>query len=208
MRHDPATIGFIERMAQDQLRYGRIFTKQAESPLVAKPGKRWEPTEDKVDEYLARCDDICHSVPQDFDDRVKISYAAHAALMCLVKCKFAQQPDSVQLATMKRHNDLSRAPPFTDDHESPQALSNPSVEPRRLTAEEHQLFQNPDELHGKQFVLSPDTDDSGTYEVIGYHRKRDKSVQYDVLFDDCDDPILLDAGEMMRMLEDSLYLPN
>jgi hypothetical protein len=29
-----------------------------------------------------------------------------------------------------------------------------------------------------------------------------------MLFDDCDDPILLDASEMMRMLEDSLYLPN
>jgi hypothetical protein len=43
------------------------------------------------------------------------------------------------------------------------------------------------------------------YEVIGYHRKRDKSVEYDVLFDDCEDPILFDAGEMMRLLEDSLY---
>jgi hypothetical protein len=27
------------------------------------------------------------------------------------------------------------------------------------------------------------------FEVIGYPRKWDKSVQYNVLFDDCDDPI-------------------
>jgi hypothetical protein len=60
-------------------------------------------------------------------------------------------------------------------------LSKPSVKPRQLTPEEHQLFQNPDKLHGKQFILSPHSDDSVMYEVIGYHRKRDKSVQYDVL---------------------------
>jgi len=70
------------------------------------------------------------------------------------------------------------------------------------------LFQNPDKLHGKQFIISPDTDDSGMYEVIGYCKRKDKPVQYDVLFEDCaGDPIRVDAGEMMSMLEDSLYLP-
>jgi hypothetical protein len=86
MHHNSATIASIERMAQDQLKYELIFTKQAEmlrtdqprfdaalakiqqSPLVAKPGQRWQPTEDSVDEYLARCDDICQSEPQDFDE--------------------------------------------------------------------------------------------------------------------------------------------
>jgi hypothetical protein len=86
MHHNSATIALIECMAQDQLRYELIFTKQAEvhrsdqpkfdaamakiqqSPLVVKPGQRWEPTGDGVDEYLARCDDICRSVPQDFDE--------------------------------------------------------------------------------------------------------------------------------------------
>jgi len=45
------------------------------------------------------------------------------------------------------------------------------------------------------------------YEVISYTRKRDKTVTYDVLFDDCKDPITVDAKEIMRLLEDSLYLP-
>ncbi|KAF8314377.1 uncharacterized protein EI90DRAFT_3136049 [Cantharellus anzutake] len=45
----------------------------------------------------------------------------------------------------------------------------------------------------KHFILSPHTEGSGVYEVIGYHRKRDNSVEYDVLFDDCDTPILLEA---------------
>jgi hypothetical protein len=96
--------------------------------------------------------------------------------------------------------------PSTNDREPP--LSKPSVEPRLLTAEERQLFQNPDKLHGKKFVLSPNTRDAGMFEVIGYYRKRDKSVQYDVLFDDCNGPILLEEGEMMNMMEDSLYLPH
>ena len=45
------------------------------------------------------------------------------------------------------------------------------------------------------------------YEVIAYSKARDKTVRYDVLFDDCDDPITVDAREMMCMLEESLYLP-
>jgi hypothetical protein len=48
------------------------------------------------------------------------------------------------------------------------------------------------------FILSSDadSDDSGMYEVIGYHNKRDKSVQYELLFDDCDNPIRVDVKEM------------
>ena len=80
------------------------------------------------------------------------------------------------------------------------------VQPRRITAEELQLFQDPENLHRKQFVLS-DKDDSGKYEVIGYSRKRDRSVEYDVLFDDCGDSIMVTAKEMIALLEDSLYLP-
>jgi hypothetical protein len=104
---------------------------------------------------------------------------------------------------------LSLVPtPHSDDDDEP-PLSNISVEPRLLTAEERRLFQNPDKLHGEKFILSPNTEDAGVFEVIGYHRKRDKSVQYDVLFDDCyGDPMLLDEGELMHMLEDSMYLPH
>jgi hypothetical protein len=96
-------------------------------------------------------------------------------------------------------------PPITNNRELP--LCKPSVEPRHITTEELQLFRNPDNLHGKQFILSADTDDSGMYEVIGYYRKRYKAVQYDVLFDDSEGPVTVDAKEMMGMLENSLYYP-
>lgn len=96
-------------------------------------------------------------------------------------------------------------PPIMDTHEAP--LSKPSVEPRRITAEELRLFQNPENLHGKQFVLWADTCDSVMYEVIGYSRKRDRTVEYDILFDDYKDPIVMNTKEMMGMLEDCLYLP-
>ena len=39
------------------------------------------------------------------------------------------------------------------------------------------------------------------YEVIGYSMKRDKMVEYDVLFDSCEDPVTVNAKEMMGMLE-------
>jgi hypothetical protein len=79
------------------------------------------------------------------------------------------------------------------------------VDPRRITPEELRLFEIPDNLHGKQFLLSPDSDESSMYEVIGYSRKRDKTVTYDILFDDCVDPFPVDGEEMVRMLEDNLY---
>jgi hypothetical protein len=46
------------------------------------------------------------------------------------------------------------------------------------------------------------------YEIIGYYKKRDRSIRYDVLFSDCEDPVGFDETEMMGMLKDSLYLPQ
>jgi hypothetical protein len=99
---------------------------------------------------------------------------------------------------------LHATPPIQDNREAP--LSMPMVQPRHITAEEIQLFQDPEHLHGKQFILL-DNDDSGMYEVTGYSRKRDRTLEYDVLFDDCEDSIKLNASEMTVMLEGSLYLP-
>ncbi len=45
------------------------------------------------------------------------------------------------------------------------------------------------------------------YEVIGYHRVRDKALIFDILFEDCDDAVTVLEKEMMNMLHDSLYLP-
>ena len=91
-------------------------------------------------------------------------------------------------------------PPIQGNLEAP--LSKPMVEPRHITAEEFRLFRDPENLHGKRFVLSTNND-SGMYEVIGYSRKRDRTVEYDVLFDDCGDPTMVNAKEMMALLEDS-----
>ena len=86
MRLTPDQVEFVENMAREQLRYQTIINEQSEvlrtdppeleaatarvqqSPLVAKRGQRWEPTQDKVDEYLAQCNDLCNLVPQDFDE--------------------------------------------------------------------------------------------------------------------------------------------
>jgi hypothetical protein len=100
--------------------------------------------------------------------------------------------------------------PITNSREAP--LSKPLVDPRPITAEELRLFQSPENLHGKpcgkQFLLT-DSDPPGMYEVIGYSRKRDRTVTYDVLFDDCEDPMMIpvEAEGMMGMLKDSFYFP-
>ena len=65
-------------------------------------------------------------------------------------------------------------------------IIKPTPEPRRIAPEELQSFQNPDNLHGKRFILT-DPDDPATYEVIGYQRARDKSLTFDILFEDCGD---------------------
>jgi hypothetical protein len=132
----------VEHMAQEQFRYESIFEEQRkilqkdqakyeqaiaktlQSSFVAKPGQHWQPTQDKVDEYIAKCDEICHSIPRDFEEfsvmqlskgarltfdkcsRVKIMFAAHAALICMVTGKVAQQRECVQLAILRRHNEI------------------------------------------------------------------------------------------------------
>ncbi|KAH9039297.1 hypothetical protein EDB85DRAFT_1887481 [Lactarius pseudohatsudake] len=96
--------------------------------------------------------------------------------------KNTEQPESVQLAILRRRHELltelvsSTHPTPSQDPNCEAPLSKPLVEPRHITNEELQLFQNPENLHGKQFILSPDTSDSGLYEVIGYSRKRDSEL--------------------------------
>ena len=95
--------------------------------------------------------------------------------------------------------------PTENNHETP--LPKQSAEPRSITTQELQLFRKLDDLLGKCFIHSPDADDSGMYEVIAYSMKRYKTFQYDLLFDDCGDPITVNMKEMADMLQDSLYLP-
>lgn len=88
-------------------------------------------------------------------------------------------------------------------------ISKPSTDPRCITPEDLQLFNIPDNLHGRKFLLIHDGDDDDDephmYEVIGYSRKRDKTIMYDVLFEDRESPMLVDEKEMAGLLEDSLY---
>jgi hypothetical protein len=134
-------VDFVEHIAQEEVRYETIFEEQRkvlqtdqakyeqaiakvrQSSFVAKPGQRWEPTQDKVDEYLAKCYEICHSVPRDCEEfsvmqlsqgarltsdtfsGVKIMFAAFAALRCL-DGQIAQQRACVQLAVSTRHREL------------------------------------------------------------------------------------------------------
>ena len=79
----------------------------------------------------------------------------------------------------------------------------PAGEPRHMTAQQLQLFQIPDNVLGKTFLLSPDND-GGVYTVTSYCKGK---VKYDVLFDESLLPFdfQVDAKKLTNMLEDSLY---
>lgn len=86
MHQTSTAVDFVEDIAQKRIKYETIFTEQAavlrsdparfeaamaniqQSSLVAKQGQCWQPTQDKIDEYLAFCDEACHIVPQDFNE--------------------------------------------------------------------------------------------------------------------------------------------
>ena len=40
-----------------------------------------------------------------------------------------------------------------------------------------------------QFVLPPRTENLELYKVVAYSKRKDKAVEYEVLFKDCPDPI-------------------
>ena len=82
----PAEVNYVEHIVQEKLRYEAIFEEQSkvfqadeakfkqvimqfqQSSFVAKPDQKWLPTPDKVDEYLAQCDNICRTVPRNDDE--------------------------------------------------------------------------------------------------------------------------------------------
>jgi hypothetical protein len=65
---------------------------------------------------------------------------------------------------------------------------------------------DPDDLLGMRLTLSLDTDNLDLYEITGYRRRRNGAVQYEVLWEGCDESIVVDADEMMRMLKESHYV--
>ena len=77
-----------------------------------------------------------------------------------------------------------------------------------MTSKDLQEFEVPDNLHSKSFVFSPDSGDTGRYRVVGYCKGRDKSVHYDILFDNLNDPIRVVAKEMMELIGNSLLLSD
>ena len=67
------------------------------------------------------------------------------------------------------------------------------------------MLQDPEKLIGARFLLSPDTSEATLWQVVSYTRTLNRGVKYDVIFDDCDDPISVEEEEMAGMIENSLY---
>ena len=81
-----AELGMVEHLAQMQIQYELTIAEQGEilqtnlsdyneaaarleqTPFVAKPGQDWQPTDDKIDNYFAKCDEICRTIPCNIDE--------------------------------------------------------------------------------------------------------------------------------------------
>ena len=61
---------------QNPHRFHVAVTRLNETPLIAKPGQGsgWVPAQDMVDNYLAKCDELCHIVPKTFDEFSPLSF--------------------------------------------------------------------------------------------------------------------------------------
>jgi hypothetical protein len=94
------------------------------------------------------------------------------------------------------------------DSDSPSTFEVPS-ELRAMTADELVNFQNnPDLLLGEKFILQPNTDDAEMYEVISYRKNRDKSIEFEVLFESNPQvPLMHEEKDMKEMLCNSHYIP-
>jgi len=95
--------------------------------------------------------------------------------MCLVSGKIAHQPEHIQLAILSKRYELAY-PTSATKNQPPLQSSKPVVETRSISVEDIVSFQNPDNLLGKQFVFSPDTESSGSYEVVAYCKGKDKVI--------------------------------
>ena len=73
---------------------------------------------------------------------------------------------------------------------------------RNVTTTDMEEFQNPDNLLKKRFMESLDPDN----EIHGYRRRKNGTVQYEVLWEDCDEPLDVDEDEMMSMVKESFYV--
>ena len=145
--------------------------------------------------------------------------------MCIITCRFSQQCEKVLCAILQRHNKLQQVIPlnnvqcstfrqwFTGCPGAPS--SHYQYQGTCLQAigwaiahylQGFCLFQNPEQLHGRQFLFSLDGIDSEIFEVIGYSQRWDKTLTFDLTFDgSCEYLVPVNAGELMRILKNSLY---
>ena len=142
-----------------------------------------------------------------------------------IMCRLGRQSERVQMAMVRRYteivyviqlcfsvllvNNMRRQPPHVLIDSGPGPLISTSFnDPSNIiTAVDIEQFQNPDDILGKQFMLSH-IDDVDYYEITGYHKRRNGIVQYEVLWEDSVESIDVDADEMMRMLKDSHYVSS
>lgn len=69
------------------------------------------------------------------------------------------------------------------------------------------FLAKPLSMLNRKFIHEANTPDSGAWEIDSYTTKRSGEVVYNVLFEDCDDPIKHDADGMRVLLRSSHILP-
>jgi hypothetical protein len=65
--------------AQSFDRFHEALIRLKETPLIAKHGQNWQPAQDMVDDYLAKCDEICDIEPKTFDEFSPLNFQGFKA---------------------------------------------------------------------------------------------------------------------------------
>ncbi|THG99154.1 hypothetical protein EW026_g3142 [Hermanssonia centrifuga] len=196
-----------------------------EAGIIDPTNRQWPKKEDAAN-YISYWSDVSAKTPTSTDESALVAHAAVTAGWALLDYEIAFKPERVQYAIMERCAELCvpsipgvRGIPGVrvavdvvrgSSTEELQTVRPHSIIPKALSAGEIQSFMGqPDLLHGRKFLMSPDTEDEAMFEVVSYTRARDKSLRFEILFEDCDDSSLtIDQEEMNSMLEESYIYPS
>jgi len=61
-------VGNLKNINSNSEQHKAIETRLQEPSFIAKPGQQWQPAQEKVEEYLDKCDDTCGMVPSTVDE--------------------------------------------------------------------------------------------------------------------------------------------
>ncbi|KIM81106.1 hypothetical protein PILCRDRAFT_89357 [Piloderma croceum F 1598] len=201
------------RMDPEECR--RAYERYAQTEDVAKAGQSWMPQDIDRSAYIREMEARCKITPTSIYDRVKIYFAAHGIIACVINIDSRSQAD--QLRILARCNETLAS--GNEVHPVPGPIPNlltrltPTPSNREVTDKRLEGFQkDPSALLGKQFILGKeDGGDEGDsdgllYEIIEVRLAKGGGKVFHVQFEGHSDCVDVVSEEMAGMLKRSTFV--